>query len=162
MLPIGYWLLSIVYCLLYIVAVLALPAFLAPVLAVARAAVLALALLAPVLAVARAAVPALALGAPVLAVAGAAVLAKVLPAPVLALGLARSPALATAKTVVHLVCCVLSVAYCLLAMHIVYSLLSIVAVPACTARPSGSWCPCSQWPVPQSLQLLSWRPCCKY
>jgi hypothetical protein len=86
--------------LLSIAAVLALP-LLAPVLAVARAAVLALALLlAPVLAVARAAVLALALGAPVLAVACAAVLAGALPAPVLALGLARSPALAAAKTVV--------------------------------------------------------------
>jgi hypothetical protein len=60
------------------------PAPLAPVLAVARAAVLALGLLAPVLEVARAAVLALVLLAPVLAVARAAVLALVLLAPVLA------------------------------------------------------------------------------
>jgi hypothetical protein len=63
------------------------------VLAVARAAVLALALPAPVVAVARAAVPALVLLAPVLAVARAAVLALVLLAPVLAVARAAVPAL---------------------------------------------------------------------
>jgi hypothetical protein len=55
-LPVVCCLLSVVCCLLSVVAAPALPALLAPVLAVARAAVLALALGAPVLAVAGAAV----------------------------------------------------------------------------------------------------------